>query len=73
MRLDRVMVNPRRNDKGPLTVLNIHGQQIKESEKGTPVPKTSFYNRMIKDGDLIPVTEKRKLNVKKPSTATVEE
>lgn len=47
-------VNPGRTKEGKdLVVLNEAGNRIKRTPGGTEVPRTSFYNRLLKDQDLV--------------------
>lgn len=48
-----IRVNPAEVNGKPLVVLRENGTVIKKTKEGTKVPKTSFYGRLIKDGDLI--------------------
>jgi len=53
--LNMQYVNPARRGNVVLKVLNMRGKAIPETKKGTRVEKNSFYNRAIRDGDLLVV------------------
>lgn len=49
-----IRVNPGTTRHGEvLTVLDERGNKIPKRPTGTPVPRISFYNRLIRDKDLV--------------------
>lgn len=64
--MQTIRVNPAVVNGKPLVVLRENGTVIEKKQGGTKVPKTSFYGRLIKDGDLINLdAEKEKSPVAK--------
>lgn len=57
--MSTMRVNPRVIDKKIVIVLDEVGQKINLVDQGNKVPKTSFYNRLLRDGDLVLVKNKK--------------
>ena len=69
----QMKVNPRRVDGKDLTVLDYQGRRITFKSGGTLVPRTTFYNRLLKDKDLLEVKDRETTPVpSKPVTTPTE-
>lgn len=54
-KLNIIRVNPAKEGKGHRVVLDNLGRAIPHRVGGTNVPETSFYRRLIRDGDLVKI------------------
>ena len=66
--MTKLRVNPGKTADGKtLVVYKENGAIIKATEKGTEVPNTAFYNRLIADKDLIDLDAEKKKRAKEKS------